>query len=199
MITEKQLKIIEVFRKNIGKKIMFNDIKKTVKIKSNSFLQKALLKFKKEGVIESEKIGKSIIYSINLNNKTMAYFSLIASELYDLPEKAIYSIIKEVSKKTSFFSLIVFGSYAKKENKKGSDLDIVIIVEENRIIKEISPLIESIKRKEIINIDCQIFTSKEFIEMLNAEKENVGKEIIRNHIVFYNPYSFYTLIKQWIR
>lgn len=199
MITEKQLKIMEVFRKNIGKKIMFKEIKKQSRIKSNSFLQKALIKFKKEGIIESEKIGKSILYSIQLNNRTMAYFSVIASELYELPEKLLNSIIRTVSKKTAFFSLVIFGSYAKKENRKGSDLDMAIIVEENRIIKEIMPLIESIKRKEIIPIDCQIFSVREFIEMLNSEKENVGKEIVRNHIVFYNPYSFYSLIEKWIQ
>ncbi|MBU2633638.1 MAG: nucleotidyltransferase domain-containing protein [Nanoarchaeota archaeon] len=198
MLTKKQLLILDVFRKNLGKKIMFNQIKRETKIKSNSFLQRTIMEFKEESIINSEKVGRSILYWLNLNNKTFSYFSIINLDIYKLPEKILVRIINEISKKTLFFIVVVFGSYAKQIHKKDSDLDIALIVDNSKDVKKIMPVIETIKRREIIKIDCYIFTVEEFKEMLNSEKENVGKEILRNHIAFYNINSFYRLVEKWI-
>ena len=86
--------------------------------------------------------------------------------------------------------IYLFGSYAKGTAKKDSDLDIAIIVEDNTTKKEVIPYIETVKRREIIDIDYHIFTQKEFIDMLKAEQENVGKEIYRGNLVYYG-FNFY--------
>jgi len=95
--------------------------------------------------------------------------------------------------------LIVFGSYASGNIGKKSDLDIAIVVENGSVKKNIIPLINSIKRKELREIDEHIFTRGEFLEMLGDEKENLGKEIVRNHVVFYGMINFYKLVLRGVK
>lgn len=195
MLTKKQLEILEVFRKNLGKKLTFKEIKQKAKINSNNLLQKTIKTLKEEEIITSETIGKSILYKLKLNTKTFSYFSLIPHQLYKLPLKTLQTIINEISKSNKFFSLVIFGSYAKKENKKNSDLDIAIIANNAKSLK---PIINSLKRKELIRLDPHLITIQELEFMLDYEKETLGKEILRNHIAFYNIETFYKIIEKWI-
>jgi len=199
MLTGKQLAILEVFRKNLGKKLTFSEIKKQARINSNDFIQRVLAILAEESIITSEQVGRSIIYSINLTPRTLSYFSLIPFEIFKLPEKILNEIQKEVSKETSFFSLVVFGSYAKKQETKTSDIDIAIILENEKKINQIEAIVESLKLKSIPQLDIHLISVKDFEEMLNSEEENLGKEIARNHLVYSNPGIFYKLTKKWIQ
>lgn len=198
MLTKKQLEIIDIFRKNLGKKMTFEQLKREAKIKSHSLLQRALGKSLKEGVLTTEPVGKSLLYSLEINPVTARYLGSIGKELYNLPISLLDDIVAEISKKTTFFIGVVFGSYAQNKQIKGSDLDIAIIVADKKTIKLIEPLLESIKRKELKKLDTHIFSQREFTDMLSIEKENVGKQILINHLVFYNSDSFYQTIKPWI-
>lgn len=195
MLTEKQLEILKVFRKNLLRKMSFTNLKKELKEPSSSKLQRALKKFGEEEIIASEKIGKNILISLNLeNNKLFDYLSLYDFESRKMPFDILYNIQKEILKETEFFSLIVFGSYALGTATKKSDLDVAIIVENDNIKKKIIPRINSVKRKEIVEIHFEVILRKEFLEMLRVEEENLGKEIARNYFVFYGGINFYKLI-----
>ena len=101
-----------------------------------------------------------------------------------------------IEKYSPFFILLVFGSYAKEKATKKSDLDLAIIVESDQTKKEILPYIETIKRREILNIDYHVFTKDEFIEMLISEIENVGKQIYRENIIYHGTQLYYALIRK---
>lgn len=197
MITKKQLEILNVFRKNIFSELTFKAMKRLLKETSNSKMQKALHDFGIEGIIRVKKVGKSSIYYLNLeNNKIYSYLWLLSLEFppKKMPFEVLYKIQNAVLKATEFFSLVVFGSYADESAKKDSDIDIAVVVEEKRTKRMVVPYIETVKRREIIPIEYNVFTRKEFLKMLAVEEENVGKQIARNHFVFYNPISFYNMI-----
>jgi len=61
--------------------------------------------------------------------------------------------------------------------------------------KEITPFLETIKRREVIPIDYHIFTRNEFLEMLQADSENVGKQIFKSNIVYYGYIPYCNLVK----
>lgn len=199
MLTSKQLAILEVFRKNLGKKLTFNNIKKEARINSNDFIQRTLSNCMSEGLVKTESIGRNMLYHLELSSGTLAYFSMIPFIIYKLPEDILDEIQQEISKETSFFSLVIFGSYAKKQENKNSDLDIAIILEDTKKNSQIEARIESLKRKSILQLDIHLISVKDFKEMLNSEKENLGKEIARNHIVYLNPPIFYNQIEKWIQ
>ena len=124
----------------------------------------------------------------------------IVGDIRDLEKlnQKILSLLREIKnvvlEKDSFFSLAVFGSYAKNKFNKNSDLDVVIIFENKGFDELIKPEINSIKRKSLIPIDIHFFSKKEFLEMVFSKKQNLGKEIINNFLAFYGGEFLYNLI-----
>lgn len=199
MITQKQLKMFQVFAKQPFLKLERKQIKQLAKEKSTNALTLALNKFLEEGIIKSTKVGKSYLYSLNLDNELTYYYVALANfQKIDKNTKITVRIIKEeLEKVTPFYSLVIFGSYAFQEQKKTSDLDIVIIIEDK--IKQVEIALNIAKQKSLVQIDAHIITKKEFIEMLTNEEENLGKQIARKHLVLNNHEIFYKIIKEGIK
>ena len=199
MLTKEQVNILSVFKKDIFASLTFRQIKEQSKQKSNNIVQIAIKEFQNQSIIQSKKTGDVTAYNLNLgNNLTLSYLNLINEyeiKKTNIPIKVIDEIQKRIFKYTEFFILIVFGSYAKNKATKKSDLDVAFIVESEAAKKEIIPYIETIKRREIISIDYHIFAKAEFLEMLNADIENVGKQVFKSNIVYYGYIPYCNLIK----
>lgn len=201
MITKKQLLIFRIFMNNLFKECTFNEIKKYSKEKSNSFLQNALKTFMKEGIIKERKINNSKLYFLNHDNEIIySYFDLITQKnLLKQIKDSINILENELNKHTFFYSMVVFGSYASNEQKKNSDLDIAIFIEEESKRKIVEAVINSVKNKSLLNIDGHVITKNEFLEMLRDEKANLGKEIARKHLIISNPKIFYSMLKKGVK
>src|SRR3989344_2303732 len=201
MLTNKQLKIFQIFAKQPFAKFERKQIKQFTREKSTNALSIALKQFLKEDVIKSSKVGKSYLYSLNLDNDLAYYYvALVNSQRVDKNVKITISIIKdELDKITPFYCLVIFGSYAIQEQKKTSDLDIVIITEDEAKRKQIETALNTTKQKSLLPIDPHVITKKELIEMLTNEEENLGKQIARKHLVLNNHDIFYKIIKNGIK
>ena len=198
MLTKKQLKVLDIFRINFEKKLTFSEIKNQSEQNSNSFMQRTLSNCINEDLIEIEAVGQGmLLYKLKINNVTLSYLRLILTELYDIPENILYKFQKEITELTTAYSLVIFGSYAKNKQNKDSDLDMVIIVEDKKLIPEIRARIEAVKLGEFTNIDYDVFTTNDFKKMLESKEENVGKEIVRHNLIFNNSQLFYKLAKKW--
>jgi len=199
MLTKEQLNILSVFKKDIFASLTFKQIKQDSRQKSNNIVQIAIKEFQKQDIVKTKEIGDVTTYSLNLNNNlTFSYLNLInESEISKskVPKKTLEDIQNRIFKQTEFFILILFGSYAKNEATKKSDLDIALIVESEQTKKDITPFLETIKRREVIPIDYHIFTRNEFLEMLQADSENVGKQIFKSNIVYYGYIPYCNLVK----
>ena len=197
MLTKKQIEILKVFKENPYKSLSFSGLKRELRESSTSKLQKTIKDFKKENLINITNVGRTTLISLNFNNnKLFDYFSIFNSEFQNIPLDVLYNLQEGILKQTEFFSLIVFGSYAKGKEKKNSDLDIAVIVESEDVKKKIIPIINSVKRKSVNEVHDMVFTRDEFLEMLGQDEENVGKEIARNNFVFYGLINFYKLISK---
>ena len=187
--------------RNLFKEYTFNEIKKYSKEKSNSLLQNALKAFIKDEIIKERKINNSKLYYLNHDNKKIyPYFDLITQENLPKQVKGAIDILEdELNKHTFFCSIVVFGSYASNEQKKNSDLDVAIFIEEESKRKIIEAVINSVKNKSLLSIDGHVITKNEFLEMLKAEKENLGKEIARKHLVISNPKIFYLMLNEAVK
>jgi len=199
MLTKQQLNIFSVFKKDIFAEFTFKQIKDMSRQKSNNVTQLALKEFIKQNLIKIKRTGDVNTYYLNLdNNTTFSYLNLINQlelRIKKIPIQVIHSIHIQILKYTPFFVLLVFGSYAKGKATKKSDLDVAIIVESDQTKKEITPYLETIKRREILKLDYHIFTTKEFLEMLMSEQENVGKQIYRENIIYYDAIAYYNIIR----
>lgn len=201
MLTKKQLKILNVFQRNKFKEITWKQVKELSKEKSSSVIQSAIKTFLAEDLITEKKIGTSKIYTVNhKNNKMYTYFEIYNKE--SLPKQVLKSIKEledSLDKHTFFYSIVIFGSYVSKEQKKDSDLDIAVFIEQEDKRKLIEAVFKSMELKSLIKMDGHVITKDEFLEMLKVDYENLGKEIVRKHLIIHNPNIFYSLIKEGIK
>ncbi len=199
MLTKEQLKILGVFHKNVFAELTFKQIKSQSSQKSNNIVQIALKEFQRESIIITQQIGDVFVYSLNLdNNITLAYLNLINQTNISnkkFPSSILAQIQKGIFKQTEFFILMLFGSYAKGRANDKSDLDIAVIVESEQTKKDITPSLETVKRREIKPLDYHIFTRNEFLQMLNEEMENVGKQIYKNGITYYGFIEYCNILR----
>ena len=200
MLTKIQLRILGLFHRNIFADLTFKQIKDQSKQKSNNIVQIALKEFQKQNIIKLKKTGDVTAYSLNLdNNLTLSYLDLINQEKISkqkFSRDIIGKIQNKILKQTELFILIIFGSYAKYKATDKSDLDIAVIVENEQIKKEVIPLLETIKRREMKKIDYHVFTRNEFLEMLRANYENVGKQIYKASIIHYGFITYCNMVRK---
>jgi len=201
MLTKKQLKILNIFQKSEFKELSWKKVKELSKEKSSSSIQHAIKSFLDEELITELKVGTSKLYTLNLkNNKLYDYFEIYNRE--KIPKQALDSIKKleeTLDKHTFFYSIVIFGSYAAGEQKKNSDLDIAVFIEQEDKRKIVEAVFKSMEIKSLIRIDGHAITRDEFLEMLGVDYENLGKEIARKHLIIHNPAIFYSLIKEGIK
>ena len=194
MLTKKQIQLLSIlkpFREYTRKQI-----KEISKESSNNLIQIALINLKQQNILKEKEVGKSSLFSLNLNNLTKTYLSLANQESLTKQTKQTINILtKEIEKYTSFYSIIIFGSYAENKQRKHSDLDVAIIIKDKIQKTNMKLAINSTKNKSLQKLDIHVISKTEFKEMLNQEEENLGKQILENHKVINNPNIFYSLIR----
>jgi len=201
MLTQIQLKLFEPLTRNLLKEYTIKEIKESSGEKSNNAITLALKKFKEENIVKERRVGRSLLYTLNTDNEIVFnYIQFINTQ--KIPKsalRAIERIKEEVEKHTSFFSIIIFGSYAIGKQTKDSDLDVAVFIEENGRRKEIESAIKSSELKTPLDIHGHVISKDEFLEMLKIDKENLGKQIARKHLSIYNSLIFYSLLKKGIK
>ena len=201
MITEKQLRIFEVFAKNPFAEYTRKEVKKESKEKSNNALALVINLLKKEDVLIEKKVGKSGLLTLNLENEITFYYLALCNNnrIARNVKLALESLKKEISEETPFYSITIFGSYAVGEQRKDSDLDVAVFIDNENIRKLIEALANSAKLKSTLEMDIHVIPRSEMIEMLTNKEENLGKQIARKHLAAYNHRIFYEIIKEGIK
>lgn len=177
---EKQLKILSLYTSDYNARFHLRKIAREIKGDTKT-ISISLKRLEKLGVIISEKRGKHKEFMLNFNfkNPFTSYF-LTMAEIHKATEflkenfkiQKIFEIIKEKGN-----VIIVFGSYAKGLETKGSDLDILIV--NGKIDME---TIEKIENLYGIKISPIHFSEEEFIQM-QKNKETFFKEVLNAHVI----------------
>ena len=101
----------------------------------------------------------------------------------------MYTYFKDIPE--PFFILLLFGSYASGKNRKSSDIDLMLITDNEDIQKKIKSKVALIPLK----IHLTEFNSKEFVSMLKTTEFNVGKEAFYNNVILYGIEDYYRVIQ----
>ena len=196
----KQHTILEVFAEKPWVSLTFKQVKKLSKNKSDNYVHKTLKEFVKEGILKQQKVGNNILYSINNSTfalNTIGFISEFkANKATHLPHKNIQKIINKL--KTSFYALIITGSYAKKQQKATSDIDIVIICDDKQKPNTILSQIKLESELMTPEVHPYVFTQPQFYDMLINKEENYGKEIARNNLIITGGKPYYTILMEAI-
>lgn len=170
--TRTSWKILFILAEAPGKAVSRKEMRNLTKL-GNKVLSKFLLLLEKFGIIIQSKIGKAYFYKLNLSSPfTQDILHIIQTEnkLLNNPNFFILNILREFAYEMTnidlenLYQIILFGSYAKRTFKEGSDIDIAIIFQEKNLDDEllITNLIDKLNKRFNKEIQPHYFTTEEF-------------------------------------
>jgi len=186
---------LNLFRKSIFLKVSILGIAKLLKEKYYQRVYESTKALVKKDILKSEKMGNTDQISFSWTDAAIANISFLDEEEArekKLPHHDKILSIKEIKQ----YSILITGSYARGEAKKSSDLDLVIIIPDDKKAIELQKLIENKTLAEHPPIHSYAFNNKDFIEMLTSKEQNYGKEIVKNHLLLKNAYIYYDILKE---
>jgi len=199
MLTKKYT-ILEPFAKEAWKKFTFKEIKKLSCNKSDNYVHTVLKRFVALEVLQEQKIGNNLVYSLAMNISALNTVGFIAEHRANtakhIPHKSIQKLINKL--KTVFYIFVVTGSYAKAKQKETSDLDIVIICDNKQEPNAILSQIKLESELTIPEVHPYLFTQEQFYQMLITKEENYGKEIARNNLIITGGKAYYSILLEAI-
>jgi len=141
-------------------------------------------KFLKEKIIIKRKEGRNVKFFINFKNRKIVpyLYEVEAYRLEKLP-KNVYNAVMDLLSALENKPLItiIFGSYAKGDYTKESDLDILLVFNEtNKEIEEKAKLIAS---RYNLRINPIYLSWKEFKEKFFDAKDVFMREVRENKII----------------
>jgi|SRR3989338_7921303 len=194
-MNKNELKILELFRKELFLKASIKKIMKIIKSNSYQRVYEAVEELVNKNILSSEKIGNTNLIRLHLSREAILLLSFLdEKEGNKIPNYSKILDIKEISD----YLILVTGSYASGKSNKKSDMDLVVIVPDKEDVVSIQRLVENKAMLFSPPIHLYVFRKKDFVEMLNDKKDNYGKEIVKNKIILKNAQRFYELVKEAI-
>jgi len=146
-----------------------------------------------EKTIITQKAGQATLCSVNQEEFNSDIFRAEYLRRQDLlRNKDLNVLYKRIDDdiKEPFFILLLFGSYAKANARKQSDIDLLLITDRKKIKKDMRHILSLLPlRTHLID-----FSSAEFLSMLRTTDFNVGKEAVKNNIILSGIEGYYKLI-----
>ena len=187
-----QDKILKLLISNKKTEFTIRSIAQRIKVdyKSVHIAVKRLIEGKS---VNSRKAGQTILCSINPTGFNADMFRAEAIRKNELmASKDLYvmsNYFKDISE--PFFILLLFGSYAAGKARKGSDIDLMIISDDEHIRKKAKEIVSKMPLK----IHLLGFSSAELLSMIKTTEFNVGKEAMNSNIILFGIEDYYRLIQ----
>lgn len=185
--TENTLQVLSLFTNDFNREYYVREVEKILKISPRT-AQLILEDLEDKGIIESKTKGKIKTFRLNPSEFTKRYLFFVEQyKAIAFLEKKL--LIKEIIEKITPHIKgigIIFGSYVKRLEKEGSDLDIFIAGSYN------DEEIKRVSKNLGIEISIKCYPMKTF--ELNLTKDILLKEVLKNHIVFLNVEQFIRVV-----
>lgn len=126
-------------------------------------IHRELLKFKKDSLFNTQKVGNLLYYSLNTKHPLFNELKSIVSKTAGV-EGSLKKILRSIEKIEIAF---IYGSFANKKEKAMSDIDIMIIGNPNTSnLNEKIMILEKLLKREI---NPTIYSSKEYKDKKKAK------------------------------
>lgn len=181
-------KIFKAFFESKEKKFYYNQLKELTNL-SHSSLQNTLTKLTKNNLLEEEKTKSNKFYGIKNKKIFSLKFSELAINKFDNLNVGVKSPLRNflINLPQEIFTIILFGSSSKKEERKTSDIDI-LIVSNNKINLDYNK-----KEAEITSnypISTFYCTTKQFLE----NKDHIIIQARKTGFPIYKEQNFYEVM-----
>src|SRR3989338_1203566 len=191
VITLVNLKIMEEITKDLTKKWSINRLSKTMN-KHYRPVYAAVQALIDQGFLIK---NQNNLIDPTFNNPFLLELAE-KQRLVNHNNKEIHILKERLSRlRTAFFSAVLFGSSV---NKKGKDIDILIILPDSRELSDFQRQTENALGSFSSKVDLNIVSEESCYEMLNKPNQlNVMNELLKNHLVLIGTESFYKILQRW--
>jgi len=192
MKLRKEQEIIKVLFKDFLTPYNSRSISKVVGI-SHAGAFKIFKKLEKKEIVNPKRIGKAVIYSLNLENPVACKEVEMALVMEAQNFRRWTEEFKQLQGRVNF--LILFGSITRNE-KQANDIDLLIVADKNNF-KEVKKVIEERDKLSNKKIHFLFQTRGDFRQDV-AAKNKVMIEIIKTGIALYGQEEYLKTLKSTI-
>jgi len=197
-------KILGVFLRDPFREIHLREIARLSK-SSLTNTDNSMRLFVKNDMFKRNEMPHSTLFKPNLENdetiKTFEFLELERRKVFYAKNKAIARLLKKYTDSVVELSnkkiqlVILFGSVARGEWVKGSDIDILAVVpdKENDIIEALNKA--KTDASPLLEIRPVSTTTKKFVDGYRAKTEFYDN-LWKDRIVLYNEFLFWQLIRE---
>ena len=151
----------------------------------------------KKGLVIKERMGNTNPVRVNLKPSYDIYSVENKRTEEFLNKHPKLRIVKRYVEEINhpFMIVLVFGSYVKGNENTISDIDMCVICDNERKIKELEDKLRLLSLK----LSIHDFSTEEFISMIEKKQDNLGNEILKNNVILYGIENYYNLISKWMK
>lgn len=186
MDNEKE-EILRMLIENYGKKFSIRSISIIRKINYKSAYN-SIRALEKEEAVNLERFGNTLNCLFSKKFSPLIFKVEYERRKELLKNKNFRIIYDRLNELTSPLVVLIFGSFAKNEQKKNSDIDLLVITESSQEVERAISLMP-------INIHPTIISWKEFFGMVKRNEFNVVSEALRKNIILLGIEEYYRLLE----
>ena len=176
-----------------AEEMTIKEIRKRVEY-SYERVNSALKYLAEKKIVVEKQSGKTLIYSLDVNNlyaESMGFnaYTLEREIEFIKKHRVIYRAIQEIENNPYIWSIVLFGSYSKGTETKQSDIDIIVTCIPSKQ-KEIETFVKSLKYKYNIEFAPVVMPMHEFPDI---KKDNpvLWNDLKKHGIAFKGGDTFY--------
>jgi len=204
-----QDKIIKLFYDDVYAQFTINELAVKTDI-SYSYVYGQVKKLKDKDIIivdqrSNRKYCKPNYKNPEVKTSFVKISNQIAEDFLKKRDKIFFIVEKLLSilpKKTDFnlLSVVLFGSLAKGNDSKKSDIDLFILIPSKKKYDEaIEMECAAISKGFGIEVNPIIAEPTSLLTMLKDKEQNAGKEILKNKIILFGAEKFWELVLEVIK
>lgn len=183
------LRLIYTLGKNLNQEITIRQLSKNANVPYTTTYR---LIARNSNIFNINQKGNIKLCALNIKEGITKNYLIIAerqeAELF-FKKYPQFKVIKDELPHENY-SLVLFGSRAEDKQREKSDIDLCIINKDgNKSIK-----LTKFELLFKVEVNPIFFSQKEFKNMLYEEGQNLGKEIIKKHIILYGEEYFWNLV-----
>ena len=164
--------ILTLFFTNPSKRFYLRELERVLGYSAGS-IRREILKFQKDNLFKTEKLGNLIYYSLNTKHPLFKELKSIVSKTAGVEGalKKTLLPIKEI--KIAF----IYGSFAAKREKETSDIDLMVIGNPDTSL--LNEKLAALEKRLGREINVTLYSWKEF-EHKKREKSGFVKELLKS-------------------
>ncbi|OGL41647.1 MAG: hypothetical protein A2042_03745 [Candidatus Schekmanbacteria bacterium GWA2_38_11] len=164
--------ILTLFFTNPSKRFYLRELERVLGYSAGS-IRREILKFQKDNLFKTEKLGNLIYYSLNTKHPLFKELKSIVSKTAGVEGalKKTLLPIKEI--KIAF----IYGSFAAKREKETSDIDLMVIGNPDTSL--LNEKLAALEKRLGREINVTLYSWKEF-EHKKREKSSFVKELLKS-------------------